>query len=107
MMLMPKYIHREDEEILFARQTGDYNETPDKAFFILKQFLETKGIELPNIKAFYGIALDDQHIVERTMCRFDACASLKTTAHAEGEIGKKILRGGRYAVFTHYGRNTK
>jgi AraC family transcriptional regulator len=106
IILKPKYINREDEEILFARQTGDYNETPDKAFFTLKQFLTDQGIDLPNIKAFYGIALDDHHIVQRTMCRFDACASLKPVVQEKGEVGKKVLRGGRYAVFTHHGKGT-
>jgi AraC family transcriptional regulator len=105
-MLKPKYINREDEEILFTRQTGDYNETPEKAFSILKQFLAEKGMDLPDLKAFYGIALDDQHIVERTMCRFDACASLKSSISGEGEVGKKVLRKGRYAVFTHLGKGT-
>jgi AraC family transcriptional regulator len=104
--LKPKYVSREDEEILFTRQTGDYNQTPDVAFSILKQFLSEKEIDLPHLKAFYGIALDDQHIVERTMCRFDACVSLKSSIPGEGEIGKKILRGGRYAVFAYYGKGT-
>lgn len=106
MALKPKYAHREDEEILFTRQTGDYNETPDKAFVILKQFLAEKKIDLPNVKAFYGIALDDPHIVERGLCRFDACVSLKSTVLGEGDVGRKVLRGGRYAVFTHYGKGT-
>jgi AraC family transcriptional regulator len=105
-MLEPQYINREDEEILFTRQTGDYNKTPDTAFSILKQFLAEKGIDLPHLKAFYGIALDDQHIVERTMCRFDACVSLKSTINGEGEVGKKTLRGGHFAVFTHHGKGT-
>lgn len=106
MKLKPTYVNRKDEEILFVRQTGDYNETPDKAFLILKQFLEKKGIDLSDIKAFYGIALDDPHIVKRIMCRFDACVALKSAIPEEGEVGKKVLRGGRYAVFTHYGKGT-
>lgn len=106
MMLKPKYITREDEEILFTRQTGDYNETPEKAFSILKQFLAERKIDLPELKAFYGIVLDDQHIVKRTKCRFDACVSLKSSISGEGEIGKKILRGGSYAVFAQYGKGT-
>jgi len=105
-MLRPKFIKREDEEILFARQTGDYNKTPETAFFILKQFLEERSIEVSQVEAFYGIALDDQHIVERTLCRFDACVSLKKVVPERGEVGRKTLRGGRYAVFTHHGKGT-
>ncbi len=106
MLLKPRYITREDEEILFTRQIGDYNETPEKAFSILKHFLAKKSVDLPSVKAFYGIALDDHHLVERTMCRFDACVSLKSTMAGEGEIGRRILRGGRYAVFTYHGKGT-
>lgn len=105
-VLQPKYINREDEEILFTRQTGDYHETPEKAFSILKQFIAENGLDLSHLKAFYGIALDDQHIVERKMCRFDACVSLKSSIPAKGEVGKKILRKGLYAEFTYYGKGT-
>lgn len=106
MMLKPQYVNREDEEILFVRQTGDYNETPGIAFPILKQFLQEERVDWPNIKAFYGIPLDDHYLVERTKCRFDACVSLKIKSSGKGEVGKKVLRGGRYAVFNHYGIGT-
>lgn len=104
--LKPQYLKREDEEILFVRQTGDYNSTPEKAFLLLKQFLLSEGIDSLDIKAFYGIALDDHHIVDRTKCRFDACVSLKMKSFPKGEVGKKILKRGNFAVFSHYGIGT-
>lgn len=106
VMLKPQYIDRKEEEILFVRRTGDYNETPDIAFPILKQFLFDEGVELSDIKTFYGIILDDQHVVMRSKCRFDACVSLSKKVTGKGEIGNKTLPGGYFAVFTHYGAGT-
>lgn len=105
---MPKaiYLHRADEEVLFVRKTGDYNETPDGAFVALKGFLQEEGISPETIKAFYGTALDDHYIVDRIKCRFEACVALTRTPLGKGEVGRKILRGGRYVVFENYGPGT-
>jgi len=105
-LLKPQNVNRKEEDILFVRQTGDYNDTPGQAFPILKRFLEEKQIDLSNVKAFYGIILDDQHIVDRNKCRFDACVSLKIKMTGKGEIGNKTLRGGTYVVFDHIGIGT-
>ncbi|HEX4839159.1 MAG TPA: helix-turn-helix domain-containing protein [Rhabdochlamydiaceae bacterium] len=102
-MLKPAYIIRKEETILFVRRVGDYEETPSIAFHILIEFLQSEKIPKEKIKAYYSIALDDPQIVERPKCRFDACAALLDNVPPKGEVGQKILQGGRFAVFIHRG----
>lgn len=104
--LKPILVNREDEEILFVRKTGDYNHTPDPAFAILKHYLVEQEIPFTDIRAFYGVPLDDNYLVERELCRFDACAAVKKRLSGKGEVGRRILRGGRYALFKQFGTGT-
>lgn len=101
--LKPEYVQRSQETILFVRRIGDYNDTPVLAFEALVHFLERQGINHEKVKAYYCLALDIPEIVGRSKCRFDACASLTNTISPQGEVGQKILRGGRFAVFLHRG----
>ena len=102
-MLKPEYVNRKEETILFVRRVGDYKDTPASAFQVLVQFLEDEKVTKGQIKAYYSIGLDDPQIVERSKCRFDACASLQESIPPQGEVGQKTLPGGRFAVFTHQG----
>jgi AraC family transcriptional regulator len=97
-----KYVTRKEEEVLFVRREGSYEKSPYEAFDALLLFLKNEGLR-QEIKMFYGMALDDPHIVDPTKLRFDACVSLSTKAIAKGEVGKKILPGGPYALFLHIG----
>lgn len=47
--------------------------------------------------------MDDPQIVERSKCRFDACVALQDNISPKGEVGRKTLQEGRYAVFIHKG----
>jgi AraC family transcriptional regulator len=102
-LLKPEYVNRKAETVLFVRRVGDYRDTPSVAFHVLLQFLKDKGITQEKIQTYYTMGLDDPHIVERSKCRFDVCVSLKDAILPEGEVGQKILPGGRFAVFTHRG----
>jgi AraC family transcriptional regulator len=103
LSLKPEYVHRAEESVLFVRRVGDYNETPSVAFHSLFQFLKAEGISKSRIKTCYSMGLDDPEIVERTKCRFDACVALREPTLPKGEVGQKILPGGRFAVFIHRG----
>ncbi|MCE5317737.1 MAG: AraC family transcriptional regulator [Parachlamydia sp.] len=97
-----EYVARKEEEVLFVRRTGNYQKTPHEAFEALTTFLESER-RLGQAKAFYGMGLDDPHIVEVGKLRFDACVSLLEKAVPKGEVGKKTLLGGPYALFIHKG----
>ncbi|MBS0655080.1 MAG: AraC family transcriptional regulator [Verrucomicrobia bacterium] len=95
---IPDYVEREEEAVLFVRRVGDYNEVPELAFTAL-----TSAVPTEQIKVYYSIALDDPDVAGRERCRFDACVSINGEVLPKGEVGKKVLRGGRFAVFTHKG----
>jgi len=100
--LQPEYVNRKEEKVLFVRRIGDYKETPWQAFDALFAFIDKKGLR-SKITGSYSFALDDPQIVGRDKCRFDACVALSDKVLPQGEVGQKILQGGRYAVFTHRG----
>lgn len=102
-MIQPEFVNRSDETVLFVRKTGDYRESPWKAFQALNQFLKQERVPENAIKTFYSVALDDPNIVDRARCRFDACAALSVPLPPKGEVGKRTISGGRFAVFVHKG----
>jgi AraC family transcriptional regulator len=88
-----KIVYREDLKVLFARETGNYNEVPARAFQKLFMKISQEG-------PYYSMALDDPSIVDPNECRFDACIEAKKEARG---LGKKVIQAGRYACFTHQG----
>jgi AraC family transcriptional regulator len=106
-LLKPEYLHRKEESVLFIRRTGDYKETPWQAFEALDTFLKKENISEEKIKAFYSMGLDDPQIVPRSQCRFDACVALHVNLPPQGEVGQRVLKGGRFAVFTARGPRTE
>ncbi len=101
--LLPQYIKRQDEEVLFVRTIGPYSKTPWEGFKHLLTWLQKKNISKEDIKAFYSMGLDDPHFFPASKCRFDACVVLKGKNIPEGDVGLKIIPGGKCAVFTHHG----
>lgn len=106
-MIKPEYVTFKDEQVLFVRRTGDYKETPSQAFQALVKYLQDEGIGREKIKTYYSMGLDDPQIVDRAKCRFDACVALKEPISPKGEVGQRVLRGGRFATFIHKGPYSK
>ncbi len=106
-MLRPKYVTRREMPVLFVRRVGDYIVTPLDAYKALTQFLEESSIKKDDIGSFYSMGLDDPQIVERSKCRFDMCVRVHVDLKPKGEVGQKILPGGRYVLFIHRGHYSK
>ena len=100
--LKAEYITRDDEDVLFVRRVGDYEKAPKDALDAL--LLQVKR---EDVIAFYGMGLDDPHIVPKGKLRFDMCVSLNRQCVPSGEMAKKVLPGGPYAVFTYEGPYSK
>ena len=101
IMLQPEFINRKDEPVLFVRYVGEYSKTAPESFHAIINFVHKKNIS--KVNAYYSFALDDPNIVEKNKCRFDACAAMPEPIPVEGEFGKKVIPGGRFAVFVHRG----
>jgi len=100
---VPRYVQRNEEEVLFIRKIGPYSETPWHGFGSLLTFLKQEKISREEIKTFYSMGLDDPQFVPISKCRFDACVALKIRQVPKGEVGLKTLPGGKCAVFEYKG----
>lgn len=88
--------------VLFVRRTGPYAQAAAQAFGVLCQFAGPRGLLGPTTRVI-GISHDDPHVTEEARFRYDACVTVESEVDAEGEVGRKTITGGRYAVFLHEG----
>jgi AraC family transcriptional regulator len=61
-----------------------------------------KGLLGPDTLAI-GISYDEPSSTPAELLRFDACVSVPDSVQGEGEVGIKIIPGGKYAVAVHVG----
>lgn len=88
--------------VLFVRRTGPYYQAAGEAFGVLCQFAGPRGLLGPASRMI-GISHDDPHVAEESRFRYDACVTIDREVKPEGEVGRKTIAGGKYAVFLHAG----
>ncbi len=88
--------------VLFVRRTGPYYQSAGEAFGVLCQFAGARGLLGPASRMI-GISHDDPHVTEESKFRYDACVTIDREVKPEGEVSRKTLAGGKYAVFLHEG----
>lgn len=88
-------------EIYTLRHIGDYNKV-GVAFEKLMKWAYNKNLMKKNIYA-YGIYYDDPNVTDIDKLRSDACISANDEVELDGDIAKKTIAGGKYAVFLHKG----
>ena len=88
--------------VLFVRRTGPYYTAAADAFEALCGFAGPRGLLGPAARMI-GISHDDPHVTEESKFRYDACMTFDSDVKEEGEVGRKSIPGGRYAVFLHEG----
>ncbi len=88
--------------VLFVRRTGPYGQAAGEAFGVLCQFAGPRGLLGPASRMI-GISHDDPHVTEESRFRYDACVAVDRDIQPEGEVGLKVIAGGKYAVFLHEG----
>ena len=102
----PKIIEVEDMKCLYYRmqgayQTLDYAGAWNKLWAQVKtQKLFTKGIKL------FGLPYDNPNVTDADKLRYDACLIIHKDAQSHGDVGVKILKGGKYAMFLYQGSYT-
>ncbi|MFW6369023.1 MAG: AraC family transcriptional regulator [Myxococcota bacterium] len=88
--------------VLFVRKTGPYYQAAGEAFGELCGFAGPRGLLGPSTKMI-GISHDDPNVTEESKFRYDACVTIDHDIAADGQVGRKTIAGGRYAVFLHEG----
>ena len=101
-MITPSKIEKiPDLDVLFVRRVGSYSQAPWGAWDAMDRFIESEGLDKSKVRCF-GIPHDDPQITAEDKLRYDACI-LSPGAKAKGEIGREVIKGGKYAIFIHHG----
>ena len=99
MQLAYRIEQTQDLEVIFLRAFG-YNPTSiGFAWRKIMPYVVQKGIYGPNSKVI-GAALDDPETVDPSKCEYHACVSSDLPLVPEEDFSVRILKGGKYAVFT-------
>ena len=103
--LKPEYKKIADKKVVFVQARGAYNESAGKAWKELGEFMKQKNLFDFGVECL-GIGHDDPHVTEAENLRYDACFTFKKEVEPEGNIGVKVIPGGKYAVFKYKGPYT-
>lgn len=101
-MLEPKIVNMDPIDVLYVRKTGHYLTSADEAWKIMVAFV-TKYELFEKVVARYGISHDNPNVIEEHNLRYDACLELNDSENPKGEVSKKQIAGGKYALFVHKG----
>lgn len=101
-MLEPKIVNIDPIDVLYVRKTGHYMSSADAAWKTMVEFVRENRLFEKAI-ARYGISHDNPNLIEEDSLRYDACLELSDRINPKGEVAKKQISGGKYAVFVHEG----
>lgn len=88
--------------VYYVRKTGAYADAASEAFSALMPFVYGNRLMKPQSRCF-GISWDDPAITEAENLRYEAATSIEKEHPLEGEVERKDIEGGRYAIFMHKG----
>lgn len=104
-MIKPDKIDKNlpDLNLLFARGYGSYTtQSPEIAWQKIKSFVKQNNLDLSKLRCF-GISHDNPDVTSEDKLRYDAAILAPQGIKEEGEIGRQVLKGGKYAIFTLHG----
>ncbi|WP_168796344.1 AraC family transcriptional regulator [Flagellimonas onchidii] len=99
----PKINTLEDKDCIYLTLKGAYEKLDYPAAWttlwqvVKEQKLFTAGIE------HLGQAFDDPNVTEENQIRYDACLVVHKEAKPSGNVGTKVLKGGKFAIFHYQG----
>lgn len=103
-MIRPDKIEKflPDMNLLFVRRYGNYTQSPSLAWQAMNDFINENHLD-PSKVRYFGIAHDDPEVTCEDKLRYDAAILAPKGIKEKGEVGRKMLKGGKYAIFTHHG----
>jgi len=101
--LKPKIKELKGQQVIYVSSVGPYSgQGTEDAWNKVCEFAEKKKL-FGYKTAFIGISHDDPEVTEAEKLRYDACVVISKDIKPEGEVGVKIVAGGKYAMFLHKG----
>ena len=106
-MIKPDKIEKSlpDLHLLFVRRYGNYTQSPWTAWQAMISFINENHLDRSKMR-YFGISHDDPQVTNEDKLRYDAAILAPHDGKEKGEVGKQVLKGGKYAIFTHQGAYT-
>lgn len=105
-MIKPDKIEKVlDLKLFFIRKVGNYVTSSENAWKALLSFIKDNQLDKTRMR-YFSISHDDPQVTNEDKLRFDACIQTTQEVPVKGEVGLQILKGGKYAIFTHHGPHT-
>jgi AraC family transcriptional regulator len=103
-MIKPDKIEQSfpDLNLLFVRKYGNYTQSPVAARQAMIHYINENHLDRSKIRHF-GIFHDDPQVTSEDKLRYDAAILAPKGSKEKGEVGHQVLKGGKYAIFTHHG----
>lgn len=105
--ILPDKIEKtQDLDLLFIRKLGEYSESGPQAWESMHAFINENHLDRTKLR-YFGITHDDPRVTTEDKLRYDACILAPKNVQPKGSVAKQILKGGKYAIFTHNGSYDK
>lgn len=103
-MIKPDKIEKSlpDLNLLFVRRYGNYTQSPRAAWQAMSVFINENQLDHSKMR-YFGISHDDPQVTSEDKLRYDAAILALKADRKKGEVGHQMLKGGKYAIFTHRG----
>ena len=103
-MIKPDKIEKSlpDLSLLFVRRYGNYTQSPCAAWQGMISFIKEDHFDCSKLR-YFGISHDNPQITSEDRLRYDAAILVPQGGKEKGEVGHQVLKGGKYAIFTHHG----
>lgn len=103
-MIKPDKIEKSlpDLNLFFIRRYGNYTKSPWTAWQAMINFINENQLDRSEMR-YFGISHDDPQITNEDKLRYDAAILAPKGSKEKGEVGHQMLKGGKYAIFTHHG----
>lgn len=98
--MAPQFRHIPELQVVGVRSVGAYDRAPRRAWTSLRRHLPG-AVQAMESCLRIGIPLDWPEVTPGDRCRYEACVAIDQAP--EGQLFRKQVGGGSYAVFTHLG----
>ena len=82
---------------VYVRHTGPFNQIGE-AYGKIFKWAAPRGLYTPNVSKSATVTHDDPSVTELGKVRQSACIIIENDVKVDGEIGKLVIPGGKYAV---------
>jgi len=91
------------KEVIYILIKGEYGKANyAKAWDELGDFAKENKLFFKNTESF-GITYDEPSVTPKEKCRYEACITIDQSVTPKGEIDKRKIEGGKFAVFKYQG----